>query len=81
MFCPVDQEECLDRLMPIGEQHFRRAIAEYVAHYDAERPDQGMRQHAPTAGFPITTQRPYPSSAATWWAAQLKAPPVFLDTD
>ena len=31
----------------------------------------GMRQHAPTAGFPITTQRPYPSSAATWWAAQL----------
>ena len=32
----------------------------------------GMRQHAPMAGFPITTQRPYPSSAATGWAAQLR---------
>ena len=32
------KEECLDRLVPIGEQHFRRAMAEYVAHYDAERP-------------------------------------------
>ena len=31
-------EECLDRLVPLGEQHFRRAIAEYVAHDDAERP-------------------------------------------
>ena len=35
------KEECLDRLVPIGEQHFRRAMAEYVAHYDAERPHQG----------------------------------------
>ena len=26
------KEECLDRLIPIGEQHFRRAVAEYVAH-------------------------------------------------
>ena len=25
------KEECLDRLVPIGEQHFRRAMAEYVA--------------------------------------------------
>ena len=38
--CPV-KEECLDRLVPIGEQHFRRAMAEYVAHDDAERPYQG----------------------------------------
>ena len=59
------KEEYLDRLVPIGEQHFRRAIAEYVAHYDAERPHQGWSQHAPTAGFPITTQRPYPAAAAT----------------
>jgi transposase InsO family protein len=26
------KEECLDRLIPIGERHFRRAVAEYVAH-------------------------------------------------
>ena len=35
------REECLDRLVPLGEQHLRRASAEYVAHYEAERPHQG----------------------------------------
>ena len=35
------KEECLDRLVPLGERHFRRAIAEYVAHYLSERPHQG----------------------------------------
>jgi len=29
------KEECLDRLIPIGERHFRRAVTEYVAHYTA----------------------------------------------
>jgi putative transposase len=33
------REECLDRLIPIGE-HFRRAISEYVAHYHRERNHQ-----------------------------------------
>ena len=32
------REECLDRLVPLGEQ---QAIAEYVANYEAERPHQG----------------------------------------
>jgi len=36
------KEECLDRLIPIGAEHFRRAIAEYVAHYHAERNHQGI---------------------------------------
>jgi len=27
------KEECLDRLIPIGERHFRRAVTEYVEHY------------------------------------------------
>ena len=35
------KEECLDRLVPLGERHFRRAIAEYVAHDLSERPHQG----------------------------------------
>jgi hypothetical protein len=26
-------EEFLDRLIPIGDRHFRRAVAEYVEHY------------------------------------------------
>ena len=34
--------ECLDRIIPIGECHFRRALAQYVAHYHVERNHQGL---------------------------------------
>ena len=36
------KEECRDRLIPIGEQHFRHAVAEDVAHYHGERNHQGL---------------------------------------
>src|SRR4030088_3333081 len=36
------KEECLDRLIPIGDGHFRRAVTEYVAHYHRERNHQGL---------------------------------------
>ena len=36
------KEECLNRLIPIGERHFRRAVTEYVAHYHHERNHQGI---------------------------------------
>ena len=36
------KEECLDRLIPIGERHFRRALTEYVEHYHRERNHQGL---------------------------------------
>ena len=36
------QEECLDRVIPIGERHLRRTIAEYVAHYHHEWNHQGL---------------------------------------
>ncbi|HKC55860.1 MAG TPA: hypothetical protein VKC35_07030, partial [Vicinamibacterales bacterium] len=29
--------ECLDRIIPIGERHFRHAITEFVEHYHRER--------------------------------------------
>jgi transposase InsO family protein len=35
--------ECLNRLIPFGERHFRRALAEFVAHYHGERNHQGLR--------------------------------------
>jgi hypothetical protein len=31
------KEECLDRIIPIGERHFRRAITEFVNPYQYER--------------------------------------------
>jgi putative transposase len=36
------KEECLSRLIPFGEHHHRRAVAEFVAHYHRERNHQGL---------------------------------------
>jgi putative transposase len=36
------KEECLDRLIPFGERHLRRAVAEFFAHYQCERNHQGL---------------------------------------
>ena len=36
------KEECLDRVIPLGEAHLRELVREYVAHYHAERPHQGL---------------------------------------
>jgi putative transposase len=47
------KEECLDRLIPIGETHFRRAVAEFVEHYHRERNHQGLG-NVLTAGSPAT---------------------------
>lgn len=36
------KEECLSRIVPIGERHLRHAIEEYAAHYHLERNHQGI---------------------------------------
>ena len=36
------KEECLDRLIALGEPHFRRAVTELVAHDHRERNHQGL---------------------------------------
>ena len=36
------KQECLDRMIPLGERHLRWAIAEFVAHYHGERNHQGL---------------------------------------
>ena len=36
------KEECLERLIPIGEGHFRLAVREFVERYHAERNHQGL---------------------------------------
>jgi hypothetical protein len=28
------KHECLDRIVPLGERHFRRALQEFVDHYN-----------------------------------------------
>jgi transposase InsO family protein len=36
------KEECLDRLIPLGQRHFRRTLAKFVVHYYRERNHQGL---------------------------------------
>jgi transposase InsO family protein len=36
------KEECLDRVLLLGEHHLHRAITEFVAHYHAKRNHQGL---------------------------------------
>lgn len=35
------KEECLNRIVPLGERHFRQTVSEFVTHYHRERPHQG----------------------------------------
>jgi len=36
------KDECLNRVIPFGERHLRRSLAEYVEHYHRERNHQGL---------------------------------------
>ena len=36
------KEECLNRVILLGERHFRRTLAEFAAHYHRERNHQGL---------------------------------------
>ena len=62
-------KECLDRIIPIGERHFRRAMAEFVEHYHSERNHQGL-DNCLIAGTPGDHHR---ESSATSPAARRAA--------
>ena len=36
------KSECLSKLLPLGEDHLRRAVLEYIEHYHRERNHQGV---------------------------------------
>ena len=36
------KEECLNRVVPLGEWHLRRTLKEFVTHYHRERNHQGL---------------------------------------
>ena len=36
------KSECIDRMIPFGEDSPRRALREFCAHYHTERPHQGL---------------------------------------
>ncbi|MGE0142778.1 MAG: integrase core domain-containing protein [Planctomycetota bacterium] len=45
--------ECLDRLILLGTGHLVRAVDEFVAHYNLERPHQGLENELITKPRPI----------------------------
>ena len=48
------KDECLDRMIFIGQASLGRAVAEYVGHYHSERNNQGLENRLirlPTTGF------------------------------
>jgi putative transposase len=51
------KDECLNRIIPIGESHLRHAIHEYVEHYHRERNHQGMANQLLTPP-PLTLTTP-----------------------
>jgi len=57
------KSECLDKIIPLGEKHLRKAIKEFMAHYHAERNHQGIDsqiiqpdEHVGVAEGPIKTR-------------------------
>jgi hypothetical protein len=50
------REECLDKLIILNERHLRRVLNEYVAHYNARRPHQGLEQDSPFGIVPVSRQ-------------------------
>ena len=36
------EEECLSQIIPLGERHLRRAVAEFTEHFHVERNHQGL---------------------------------------
>jgi transposase InsO family protein len=36
------KSECRERIVPLGEEHLRAAVPEFVDHYHEERPHQGL---------------------------------------
>ena len=49
-FVKTVRRECLDHLLIFGERHAQRVLAEYLRHYNAERPHRGLALETPEPG-------------------------------
>src|SRR4051794_25883091 len=45
--------ELTDRMLIFGEQHLRRVLAVYAAHYHTQRPHPALHLHPPRPGSPV----------------------------
>lgn len=52
-FIRSSKAECLAKVIPFGEHHFRRMLTEIVAHYHGERPHRGLANDIIDGATPI----------------------------
>jgi len=52
------REECLDKIVILGEGHLRRVLQEYCAYYNGARPHQGTDQRCPVPGETVPPAGP-----------------------
>jgi hypothetical protein len=52
------KQECLDRVIPLGERHFRHTVSEYIAHYHRERNHQGVANELIDVTLPNRSEGP-----------------------
>ena len=41
------RRECLDHIIILGEAHLRSVVTEHVAHFNGQRPHEGIQQRTP----------------------------------
>jgi putative transposase len=68
------KEECLNRVIPLGERHFRRTLADFVAHYHGERNHQGLGNELIDPPQPQRCRWSRLPPAARRWTSQLLLP-------
>ncbi len=65
------KQECLDRVIPLGERHFQQTVSEYVVHYHHERNHQGLGNTLIDGDRAPSTSRSNPSPFTTRWSPEL----------
>ena len=65
------KEECLNRLIPFGERHHRRAVAEFVAYYHREQESSRAGQRTDRGPVCETVCQSSSSTPTSRWAAEL----------
>ena len=68
------KEECLNRVIPLGERHFRRTLAEFVAHYHRERNHQGLGNELIDGARDAASLRRRSAASTPRWPSQLLLP-------
>jgi putative transposase len=48
--------EVTDRMLIFGEEHLRRMFAEYLAHYNTQRPHRALQLRPPRPQLPVPSR-------------------------